>query len=221
MPSGDSQSITRMFMFFGFAVGVGFIINTTGLVINIFNQFALKHYGKALFSKTGLTGACFFWYVVVFALRLAFFGHSPALYDWIIMGTLLLLTAFGEPLIRLVEGERPIFEDGLGTAIISAVVELIEIISSYLSNTVSFLRVGAFSLAHAVLGYIIETLCAMAPAWGALLISIVGNAIVVVLEGMVVSIQVIRLQYYEFLSKFFNETGREFKPFVFEYHSVA
>lgn len=221
MPSGDSQSIMRMFMFFGFAVGVGFIINTTGLVINIINQFALKHYGKALFSKTGLTGACFFWYVVVFALRLAFLGHSPALYDWIIIGTLLLLTAFGEPLTRLVDGERPVLEDGLGTAIISAVVEVIEIVSSYLSNTVSFLRVGAFALAHAVLGYIIETLCVMAPAWGGILISIVGNAIVVVLEGMVVSIQVVRLQYYEFFSKFFNETGREFKPFVFEYHSVA
>ncbi len=220
MPGGDPASIKRMFLFFGFAVGVGFIINTTGLVINIINQFSLKRWGKALFSKTGLSGALFFWYVVAFALRLAFFGHSPALYDWIIIGSLLLVTAFGEPLARLVDGERPVLEDGVGTAVISAVVEVIEIVSSYLSNTVSFLRVGAFALAHAVLGYIIETLCSMAPVWGGVLISIIGNAVVIVLEGMVVAIQVVRLQYYEFFSKFFNETGREFKPFVFEYHGV-
>ena len=52
---------------------------------------------------------------------------------------------------------------------------------------------------------------------GGLFVLIVGNSIVVVLEGMIVAIQVIRLQYYEFFSKFFNETGREFKPFKFCY----
>ena len=49
---------------------------------------------------------------------------------------------------------------------------------------------------------------------------IVGNAIVVVLEGMIVAIQVVRLQYYEFFSKFFSETGREFKPFVLSYGAL-
>ena len=50
-----------------------------------------------------------------------------------------------------------------------------------------------------------------------LLVLIVGNAIIIVLEGMIVTIQCVRLQYYEFFSKFFNKTGREFKPFKFEY----
>ena len=48
-----------------------------------------------------------------------------------------------------------------------------------------------------------------------LLVIIVGNALIIVLEGLIVSIQVIRLQYYEFFSKFFTETGTEFKPFEF------
>jgi V/A-type H+/Na+-transporting ATPase subunit I len=52
---------------------------------------------------------------------------------------------------------------------------------------------------------------------GGILISIVGNAIVIVLEGMIVAIQVVRLQYYEFFSKFFTETGKEFEPFKFIY----
>lgn len=220
MPTGSSESIKRMFIFFGFTVGVGFIINSCGLVINIINQFSLHRPGKAIFGKTGITGTVFFWYVIVFALRIAFFHHSPALYDWIIIGVTLLLTAFGEPLARALEKERPVLENGLFSAIISGIVEIIEVISSYLSNSVSFLRVGAFALSHEVLGYIIEKMSGLAPLAGGIAISIVGNAIVIVLEGMIVAIQVIRLQYYEFFSKFFNETGREFKPFAFKYNAL-
>ena len=192
-----------------------------GIIINIINQFALGKKGKAVFGKTGLTGAIFFWYVIVFAVRVALFGHSPALYDWIVMGVSLFLTAFGEPFERLVDGERPVLENGLFSAVIAAIVEIIEVISSYLSNTVSFLRVGAFALAHAVLGYIIEMMVEIVPPAGGILVSIIGNGIVIVLEGMIVAIQVVRLQYYEFFSKFFSETGREFKPFRFEYKSAV
>ena len=110
-------------------------------------------------------------------------------------------------------------ENGFGALFITGLVELIEVISNYMSNTVSFLRVGAFALAHAVLGYIINTMtqmCGGAAGLG-ILVLIAGNAVVVVLEGMIVAIQVIRLQYYEFFSKFFNETGTEFVPLTFYY----
>ncbi len=220
MPTGSKESITRMFLFFGFTVAVGFVINTLGLIINIINRFTLKQHGEALFGKTGISGAFFFWYVIVFALRIALFHHTPAIYDWIFMGASLLVTAFGEPLARIVDGHRPILENGLFAAIIGAVVEIIEVISSYLSNTVSFVRVGAFALAHAVLGYIIEMLTEVTPGVGKLLVMILGNGIVVVLEGMIVAIQVVRLQYYEFFSKFFSETGREFKPFILSYGAL-
>lgn len=221
MPGGDAQSIKRMFLFFGFTIGIGFIINSVGLVMNIINQFTLKKPGKAIFGKTGISGVVFFWYVLSFALRVALFKQSPMVFDWIIIVATLLLTAFGEPFARLVDNERPALENGFGTAMISGVVEIIEVISSYLSNTVSFLRVGAFALAHAVLGYLIERMSGMAPMVGSILISIIGNAIVIALEGMIVAIQVVRLQYYEFFSKFFHETGREFTPFKFEYKAAA
>lgn len=215
MPSSDPHSILTMFKFFGFSVAVGFIINSTGLILNFINNLRSKKFGKAFFGKNGLAGVLFFWYVIAFALRLAFMKHTPQLYDWIVIGVTLFFAAFGEPFERLFDGERPVFENGFGAAIIGGVVELIEVVSGYMSNTVSFLRVGAFGLAHAVLGYIISSMSALAPIWGEALILLFGNAIVVVLEGMIVAIQVIRLQYYEFFSKFFNETGREFKPFAF------
>lgn len=221
MPSSDPASITRMFAFFGFTISIGFIINSCGLIINIINQFSLRRIGKALFGKTGISGAVFFWYVIIFVVRVALFKHAPAAYDWVIISVSLFLTACSEIFQRLVDGERPILENGLFSAVIGAVVEIIEVISSYLSNTVSFVRVGAFALAHAVLGYIINTFVELAPGAGGIAVAILGNAIVVVLEGMIVAIQVVRLQYYEFFSKFFSETGREFKPFSFVYKETV
>lgn len=217
MPSADT--VGNMFMFFLFTIGVGFVINSVGLIINIINNFILKQYGKAIFGKTGICGTVFFWYVIVMVIRIFAFGASIAIYDWIVIGITLLGVFFAEPLERLVEGHKPIFENGLFSALIQGVVELLEVISSYLSNSVSFLRVGAFALAHAVLSYIIFTMSNLIPIFiGKLAVLIIGNAIVIVLEGMIVAIQVIRLQYYEFFSKFFTETGKEFIPFKFIYN---
>ncbi|MCR5045593.1 MAG: ATPase [Treponema sp.] len=221
MPQSNPESIKRMFMFFGFSIAVGFVINSTGIIINIVNSFLQRKYGKALFGKSGLAGAIFFWYVVLLAIRVAALGHSVALYDWIVIGVSLFFCAFGEPFIRLAEGERPVIENGLFAMVIEAVVELLETVITYLSNSISFLRVGAFALAHAVLGFIILTMTEMVGGVGGIAVTVLGNAIVVVLEGMIVAIQAIRLQYYEFFSKFFNETGSEFAPYKFEYKKAG
>ncbi len=220
MPTGSKESIIRMFTFFGFTVGVGFIINSVGLLINICNQFTLGKKGKALFGKTGLSGALFFWFVVFVAIKVFLLKKPIYIIDWVIIGITLFCSAFGEVLERIIDKEHPILENGLLSAIIGAVVELLETVITYLSNSVSFLRVGAFALSHAVLGTIIARLMEIVPlVTGKILVGIVGNGIVIVLEGMIVAIQVMRLQYYEFFSKFFNETGREFKPFKFEYNA--
>ena len=219
MPQSNPESIKRMFMFFGFSIAVGFVINSTGIIINIANNFLRKKFGKALFGKGGLAGALFFWYVVILAVRMAALGHKPQIFDWAIIGTALFFCAFGEPFIRLAEGEKPVIENGVFAMVIEAIVELLETVITYLSNSISFLRVGAFALAHAVLGFIILTMSEMVGGVGGIAVTVLGNAIVVVLEGMIVAIQAIRLQYYEFFSKFFNETGREFEPYKFEYKS--
>lgn len=218
MPSSDPSSIIAMFGVFGVAVGIGFIINTIGLIVNIINNIMRRRYAEAFFGKNGLAGAVFFWYVVIMVVRMVVFHHSIAVYDWIIIGVSLFFAAFAEPFENLVSGNRPLLENGVGTYLISGVVELIEVISGYLSNTVSFVRVGAFALSHAVLDFLILTLTNMVggeASIAGIAILIIGNAIIIVLEGMIVAIQVIRLQYYEFFSKFFHETGREFKPFKF------
>lgn len=215
MPS--STNTKAMFVMFGVAVAMGFVINSAGIVINIVNKLLRKKRGEAIFGKCALSGALFFWYIVAMVLRMVLFGHKMCVADIVVIGVLALLSAFGEPLSMLVDGERPIAPNGMGSLFISGMVELIEVVSTYLSNSVSFLRVGAFALSHAVLGYIIVTMTELSGPIGGTAVLVIGNAIVVVLEGMIVAIQVVRLQYYEFFSKFFNETGVEFKPLKFVY----
>ena len=219
MPSQDPHSIMVMFGVFGVAVGIGFIINTCGLVINIINNFTKKNYADAIFGKNGLAGACFFWYVVILIIRMTVFHQSIHVIDIIVIAVTMFFAAFASPFERKLRGEKKAFENGFGTYLISSLVEVIEVISVYLSNTISFVRVGAFALSHAVLNFTILTLtnmCGGPLSPFGILVLILGNAIIIVLEGMIVAIQVVRLNYYEFFSKFFHETGREFKPFKFE-----
>lgn len=219
MPSDDPKSIYVMFGVFGVAVAIGFVINTCGLIINMINNVIRKKYAEALFGKNGLAGAVFFWYVIALVLRIVLQHHKIAIYDIVIICLALFFAAFASPFERAMNKERPLFENGFGTYLISSVVELIEVFSGYLSNTISFVRVGAFALSHAVLNFTILTLtnmCGGVLSVGGIIVLILGNALIIVLEGMIVAIQVIRLQYYEFFSKFFHENGREFKPFTFE-----
>jgi V/A-type H+-transporting ATPase subunit I len=221
MPS--SGSMGKIFAFFGFTIGVGVLINSIGLVINMINKLKLGKKGEALFGKTGLSGALFFWWAIGLGVRVIL-GGRPFWID--IPGFLIPLIGvfFEEQLARIVEKRpRPAEKEGIFSPIVKGIVGVIESISYYFSNTLSFLRVGAFALSHAVLSFIVFTMGDLMRvrvpgglAWE-ILIVIIGNLIILVLEGMIVAIQVVRLQYYEFFSKFFTETGVPFEPFLFEY----
>jgi V/A-type H+-transporting ATPase subunit I len=213
-------SVIKLFYFFGFTIGVGIIFNSIGLLVNIVNQWSLKKYERALFAKTGAAGLALFWYAVVIALRYAA-GGGFAWFDAAGLALPAFCIFFGPALWRLFAGEKPVLEHGMMVFIMEGFVEILETVSTYVSNTVSFLRVGAFALSHAVLSFIIFKLSEMVmeAAGGVggsaafLLVMIFGNAVIILLEGMIVAIQVVRLQYYEFFSKFFTDTGVEFSPF--------
>jgi V/A-type H+-transporting ATPase subunit I len=225
----EKGSLDKLFFFFAFTVAVGVVINSIGLIINIINQFSLKHPEKAIFAKTGLAGGLLFWYSLSFAVRFALgalgmISGGPVGFAWFDMlgfGIPLLGLFFGPALWRIFTGERPILEHGMMAFLMEGFVEILESASYFISNTVSFLRVGAFALSHAVLSFIVFALSDMvsgsAPigAVFGFLVMVFGNSLIIMLEGLIVTIQVIRLQYYEFFSKFFTETGVEFAPFRF------
>jgi len=219
MPQGN---INSMFYFFGFTVGIGVIINSTGLVINMINLIRRKEYGEALFTKTGLAGSLAFWWAIGMGVRVIL-GARLGWIDIVGLGIPLVAMFFAEPLKALVDkaqGKKP-EHLSLMDSLVGGAVELIETLSYYASNTMSFLRVGAFALAHAVLSFVVFTMADLVRGKSSsgiafqLIVYIIGNVIIIGLEGLIVTIQVIRLQYYEFFSKFFARTGKTFKPVSF------
>ncbi|RJG00389.1 V-type ATPase 116kDa subunit family protein [Noviherbaspirillum sedimenti] len=107
----------------------------------------------------------------------------------------------------------PAIQTRSAAAILPAAGRLIERVLQLLINTLSFARVGAFALAHAGLSSAIVSLVDAAPnpALKALLL-VLGNALVLTLEVMVVSIQTTRLVLFEFFTRFFTGEGRAFRP---------
>jgi V/A-type H+-transporting ATPase subunit I len=224
MPEGGSS---KVLIFFGFTLALGVVVNSTGLVINIVDRIREGKPGEAIFAKTGLAGALFFWWAVGMGVR-AVLGSRPAWFDAFGLGLPLLGLAFEDRLAALVDRRSgksvsPHEGDGAFAGAVKAFVAVLEALSYFLSNSLSFLRVGAFALSHAVLSFIVFTMgdmirqsSAVGVVWQ-LLIALIGNAIILFLEGLIVAIQVVRLQYYEFLSKFLTETGSPFIPFKFQF----
>ena len=105
-------------------------------------------------------------------------------------------------------------ETGKGMFIAQGIFELIEIMLSYFSNTLSYVRVGAFAVSHAAMMEVVLMLAgAENGSTGNILVIVLGNLFVCGLEGLIVGIQVLRLEYYEMFSRFYKGNGREFKPY--------
>jgi V/A-type H+-transporting ATPase subunit I len=211
-------SFQKILLFFGVAIGIGAVINSVGLIINLVNKMRMRQWEEAILSKTGLVGVLFFWYVLSIAVRIILGGSFSGI-DAIVLAVPLLALFFREPIIRLAEKKTPVLKDGLFGFVMEGIVEILESSIYYISNSISFLRVAAFALAHTVLSTIVFLLADMVggAAGGIvfrILVILIGNSIIIVLEGLIVTIQVVRLQYYEFFSKFFTEAGEEFKPFT-------
>jgi V/A-type H+-transporting ATPase subunit I len=219
MPEGGSG---KVLVFFGFTLALGVVVNSTGLLINILDRLRAGKKGEALFSKTGLAGALFFWWAIGMGVR-AILGSGPAWFDALGLGLPLLGLVFEDSLADRIDGRPHEGGDGLFAGAVKGFVAVLESVSYFLSNTLSFLRVGAFALSHVVLSFIVFTMGSMvrqSPVLGLLwqgLVVLFGNAIILFLEGLIVAIQVVRLQYYEFLSKFLTETGSPFVPFKFQF----
>ena len=89
---------------------------------------------------------------------------------------------------------------------------MFEFLLSYVSNTLSFLRVGGFVLCHAGMMLVVMTLMDGFSAAAQPIVLVVGNAFVMAMEGMIVAIQLIRLEFYEVFSRFYEGDGKPFEP---------
>jgi V/A-type H+-transporting ATPase subunit I len=98
--------------------------------------------------------------------------------------------------------------------VLIVLMEGFESVMAYISNTLSFLRLAAFSLNHVALSIAIFTVADMLQSTGYWVTVVLGNIFILVLEGAIVAIQTLRLEYYEGFSRFFGGDGREFRPLM-------
>jgi V/A-type H+-transporting ATPase subunit I len=216
--------------FMAVAVAFGILFISIGLVINIINSIRARDIEKGFLENHGLAGALFYWGAVALLVKYIVSGTLgiPLWSMLLILGIPLLVIFLKEPLNHLIKKKRPIVEEPI-TYIISSLIEVMETFIGFLSNTVSFIRVAAFSLAHAALFAAIFAIVkivkgsAPEPTTSSILISlgveVIGNIVIIILEGLVVSIQSVRLIFYEFFSKFYAGEGESFVPMKIGYSS--
>ncbi len=193
------------------AVVFGVAVVSLSIALHMVNALRAGDRVRLLLDRRGLLGLWFYWgaaYAAFGALSGRPLGTAALV---ALIGLPLLLMAFLEPFGGLFRGAR---RPG-SQAIVVSVVETFDAAVRYVSNTVSFIRLAAFAIAHVGIGIMVLILAGLVrvPGAGAAII-ILGNAFVIALEGLVVFVQALRLDYYEFFTRFLQADGVPFRPFA-------
>ncbi len=201
-----------------FLFGAFVIIST--MILNIANGIKQKNLGKVLFGPNALTGLIFYASIMAVIILFMTGRQLPGTIVMIIMfGVPLLLIFLETPLKNLVNKKQgPLIDESVGIFAATAFFELFDYLITYLSNALSFLRIGVFAISHAAMMQVVMTLAGAENGGSASIpVVIIGNIIVLVFEGLVVGIQVLRLEYYEIFGRFYEGSGREFVPYRKKY----
>lgn len=197
------------------SVVIGFVTIAISMIVNIYSSLKRKDYESAFFGANGVSGFVFYVSLAVGLVCQMFLGLEVMnpVYIICLIAVPLILIFFREPLGELAERRKNRKPMNWGEYCMQSFFEVFEICLSYVTNTMSFLRVGAYILVHAGMMLVVFTLAEMVGgAVGYTIVLIVGNGIVMALEALLVAIQVLRLDYYEIFSRFYIGEGRAFKP---------
>lgn len=194
------------------AIAIGAVLIVCSMSINMFIQIKHKNWCELLVSQNGICGLVF--YVALLGGAAAQVGFGVAVFSKpYVIGLILLpllLIFMKEPIEHKVQG-KAMFPDGFGAFATQSFFELFEVCLSFITNTISYLRVGGFVLSHAGMMLVVTLLMDMVGGVGNLAVAIFGNLFVMCLEGMIVGIQVLRLEFYEMFSRYFTGDGIAFQ----------
>ena len=211
------------------AIATGVAIISIGIVLNIANRIRKHDWRGGLFGGFGVVGALFYWGGIGLLLKFAAIrshGLGLAAIGLFIVLPLAVWILY-LPISQAIRNRREHKaaaaggEEGesLGMSIVESAIETFETVLSYMSNTISFIRIAAYAMSHAAIlmaTFVLADKVVGGAAGGGvprLLVLIIGNLVAIVLEGIIAAVQAMRLEYYEFFSKFFPGGGEEFKPF--------
>jgi V/A-type H+-transporting ATPase subunit I len=194
------------------AIIFGLIQISIGVILNIVNYAIEREYVAALMSWNGLVGLVYYLIGIVLAIRfiqggmrLEVFGY-PENIPLSLAELVLLGVAVFKPTV-----ENKVYGHGhkMSETLMEGISEFIEMFLSYITNSISYVRLGAFAIAHVALAQVAGI---MAASLGMIPSYLIFNIVVILIEGFSAGIQSIRLLFYEFSTKFYRDDGRLFRP---------
>jgi V/A-type H+/Na+-transporting ATPase subunit I len=198
------------------AIVAGVILLSLGFILGIINAWTAHNWSKLFFDHSGISGLVLYWSLLGLGAAALLPNFPVPQFVFIFLAVVAgVAVAFSEVWKHLLEGHRPLIEDSIGIYLIQVFFEMFETVISYLSNSLSYVRVGAFAVAHGGLSAAIFVLAELVGAdhgFGYWVTIVLGNVFIVGFEGLIVGIQTMRLSYYEFFSKFFTGGGMKYEP---------
>ena len=198
-------------------IGLGILMILIAYIINFRNLKMRREFGKLFFDKNGLSGFLFYISFIVIVLNTVLLKNYVSVnvssmitivsvVVLVVTSTLMFMKPKLVPIISKTE-EKEEFSP------VESGFEMFETVMGFFSNTLSFIRVGAFAINHVGLFMAFHALGQMlGSSIGNIFMIVLGNIFIVCLEGLIVFIQAIRLEYYELFSKYFNGEGINYEP---------
>ncbi|MCF7740393.1 MAG: hypothetical protein K9N00_01235 [Candidatus Marinimicrobia bacterium] len=203
-PFENTENAMILGLYFGiFMVSTGFILRMVEDLVN-------KNYRELFLSAEGLPGFTFYISIIFIIYSTIQSSTSSVIYLESSLAVFsILVIALGRPILQSIT-------TGLESeTIMESIVEIIHVSIAVISNTLSFIRVAAFNIGHAILTFSIikiSTSLSGGTLGGKLSMLILGHMSIIMLEGLIVFIQTLRLEYYEFFSRFFVVGKSAYKP---------
>jgi len=187
-----------------FSIGVGVVIISIGFILHIITAIKRNETNLLFVSNGSILWLLVYWFSIGILVKY-YVQELDIQYELILLSLLLL----GILILMIRKTKRKT------QSFINILRELMDTIT----NTISFLRVGAFALAHAALFIAVFSIARMiSESHGEFFLYwvtiILGNVVIIVLEGIVVTIQTLRLEYFEFFKRFFKGGGLPYKPYT-------
>jgi len=212
---GGGATVDSVYDILAITIYFGISVIALGLLFNWVNIIRSRRWMELLFDKGGVFGGWIYAGGVYIAFYLVSYDYKrfpSSATMFLLVGLPALLLFLKEPYHYLRHEGRTNPAMAVLNFLMSWIVELLEIFGGYLSNTLSFMRVAGLGIAHVCLMISFFTLAEMTSGIGSVVILILGNVLVIALEGLSAGIQALRLSYYEFFTKFFHGTGTLYTP---------
>ncbi|UCE28520.1 MAG: hypothetical protein JSV85_04355 [Candidatus Bathyarchaeota archaeon] len=187
-----------------FAILVGAIHTSLGLVLRLLNEIRHKHH------KLAPIPICWLWLLWGSMSMWVYWGGISNISKWFAEGNIMLAGLVILPLVLILgftamaEG----FMEGVGFTV--------EVFAETLSHSMSYGRLMALGLIHSAMNYMFLVLGGVDHGHfplESIPIVVTGTILVMIIEGLVVFVHTLRLHWVEWFSKFHSGEGIPFKPF--------